>query len=95
MLATEMKVMSKWVCITHIYTFVLGLCRTCEIFGVSELVLGNIKVLEEKEFQSLSVTAEKWITVTEVGSIRCPLYIHLLQATSLCHTCFYLEWLGG
>ncbi len=36
--------------------------------------MGNIKLLEEKEFQSLSVTAEKWITVTEVNVtalIRC------------------------
>ena len=38
----------------------------CEIFGVSELVLSNIKVLEEKQFQSLSVTAEKWLTIKEV-----------------------------
>ena len=43
-----------------------GLARTCEIFGVSELVLSNIKVLEEKQFQSLSVTAERWLNITEV-----------------------------
>lgn len=43
-----------------------GLARTCEIFGVSELVLSNVKILEEKQFQSLSVTAEKWLTITEV-----------------------------
>ena len=46
--------------------YFLGLARTCEIFGVSELVLSNIKVLEEKQFQSLSVTAEKWLTIKEV-----------------------------
>jgi hypothetical protein len=44
----------------------VGLARTCEIFGVSELVLSNIKVLEEKQFQSLSVTAEKWLAIKEV-----------------------------
>ena len=49
-------------------TFV-GLARTCEIFGVSELVLSNIKVLEEKQFQSLSVTAEKWLSITEVQCV--------------------------
>ena len=49
----------------------VGLARTSEIFGVSELVLSNIKVLEEKQFQSLSVTAEKWLTITEVRS--CPI----------------------
>lgn len=46
-----------------------GLCRTCEIFGVGELVLSNLKLLEEKQFQSLSVTAEKWIKLTEVCSV--------------------------
>ena len=48
----------------------LGLARTCEIFGVSELVLSNIKVLEEKQFQSLSVTAEKWLTIKEVYCVH-------------------------
>lgn len=53
-------------CLLHKAPNLGGLCRTCEIFGVSELVLSNTKLLEEKQFQSLSVTAEKWLTVTEV-----------------------------
>ena len=55
--------------LSHILTYVqyfVGLARTCEIFGVNELVLSNVKVLEEKQFQSLSVTAEKWLTIKEV-----------------------------
>ena len=53
-----------------------GLARTSEIFGVSELILNNVKVQEEKQFQSLSVTAEKWLTITEVirmcwGDVNC------------------------
>lgn len=43
-----------------------GLARTCEVFGVSEYVLGSLKYIEDKQFQSLSVTAEKWISITEV-----------------------------
>lgn len=43
-----------------------GLCRTCEIFGVAELVMGSTAVLEEKEFKSLSVTAEKWLKISQV-----------------------------
>ncbi|XP_014671014.1 PREDICTED: probable methyltransferase TARBP1 [Priapulus caudatus] len=43
-----------------------GLCRTCEIFGVSEYVVGNMKYVEDPRFKSLSVTAEKWIPITEV-----------------------------
>ena len=37
---------------------------------MSELVLSNIKVLEEKQFQSLSVTAEKWLTIKEVYCVH-------------------------
>ena len=48
------------------HSCILGLCRTCEIFGVAELVLGSTAVLEEKEFKSLSVTAEKWLKISQV-----------------------------
>jgi tRNA G18 (ribose-2'-O)-methylase SpoU len=44
-----------------------GLCRTCEAFGVSEYVLGSLKYTEDKQFRSLSVTAEQWIPISEVG----------------------------
>lgn len=50
----------------HVCNGCAGLCRTCEIFGVSELVIDNAKILDDALFQSLSVTSEKWITVTEV-----------------------------
>ncbi|XP_060062675.1 probable methyltransferase TARBP1 [Ylistrum balloti] len=43
-----------------------GLCRTSEIFGVSEFVIGKMKYLEDKMFQTLSVTAEKWLPISEV-----------------------------
>lgn len=43
-----------------------GLARTCEIFGAKELVIGSLKYAEDREFQTLSVSAEKWITITEV-----------------------------
>ena len=52
--------------ICFIFSWCAGLCRTSEIFGVSEIVLDNVKILGDVQFQSLSVTAEKWITVTEV-----------------------------
>jgi tRNA guanosine-2'-O-methyltransferase len=44
-----------------------GICRTCEIFNVRELVVGSIKYLEDKLFQNLSVTAEKWLSIKEVS----------------------------
>ncbi|XP_052769493.1 probable methyltransferase TARBP1 [Mya arenaria] len=43
-----------------------GLCRTSEIFGVSEYVLGKLQYVEDTSFQGLSVTAHKWIPITEV-----------------------------
>ncbi|XP_072030160.1 probable methyltransferase TARBP1 [Amphiura filiformis] len=43
-----------------------GLCRTSEIFGVSKLVLGSYRYVEDKQFTNLSVTAEKWLPVEEV-----------------------------
>ena len=44
-----------------------GLSRTCEIFGVTELVIGNKNILEDALFQALSVTSERWLNITEVG----------------------------
>ncbi|KAK6998100.1 methyltransferase TARBP1 [Biomphalaria glabrata] len=43
-----------------------GLCRTSEIFGVSEFVIGNLTHIEDRMFQNLSVSAQKWIPITEV-----------------------------
>ncbi|XP_012146742.2 tRNA (guanosine(18)-2'-O)-methyltransferase TARBP1 isoform X1 [Megachile rotundata] len=43
-----------------------GLARTCEIFSVKELVIANLNQITDKEFQNLSVSAENWITITEV-----------------------------
>jgi hypothetical protein len=43
-----------------------GLCRTCEVLGVRDFVLSSLRVTEEKDFVSLSVSAEKWINVLEV-----------------------------
>ena len=45
-----------------------GLSRTCEVFGVSEYVIGNLRYIEDKQFQNLSVTAEQWIPISEVRS---------------------------
>lgn len=43
-----------------------GLCRTCEIFNVKEFVIGNLHYMEDKQFQSLAVTADKWLNIKEV-----------------------------
>ncbi|XP_064403446.1 probable methyltransferase TARBP1 isoform X4 [Halichondria panicea] len=56
-----------------------GLCRTCEIFGVSELVIDNAKILGDVLFQSLSVTSDKWITITEVRLNALKKYLLTMQ----------------
>lgn len=43
-----------------------GISRTCEIFNVKEFIVGNIRYLEDKLFQNLSVTSEKWLNIKEV-----------------------------
>ena len=48
-----------------------GICRTCEIFNVKELVISNMKIMEDKLFQNLAVTSEKWQNIKEVNYIFC------------------------
>lgn len=43
-----------------------GICRTCEIFGVKELVLGSLRMTEDKLFRELAATADKWLNIKEV-----------------------------
>ncbi|XP_018573057.1 probable methyltransferase TARBP1 [Anoplophora glabripennis] len=43
-----------------------GLSRTCEVFGIKQLVLNDIKILSNKEFKSLSMSSEDWVNAVEV-----------------------------
>ncbi|KAI7736958.1 hypothetical protein M8C21_026691 [Ambrosia artemisiifolia] len=43
-----------------------GLARTCEVFKAASLVVDNINILHDKQFQLISVTAEKWVPIIEV-----------------------------
>lgn len=52
-----------------------GLCRTCEIFGVQTLVLGNTHVIEDIQFKSLSVSAAKWMNLQEVRMSKLKSYL--------------------
>lgn len=45
----------------------VGLCRTCEIFGASVLVLDSLHHVRDKHFQSLSVSSELWLPLMEVN----------------------------
>lgn len=46
-----------------------GLCRTCEAFGVRELVVASRAVLQDHTFTSLALTAHRWLPITEVKNV--------------------------
>ncbi|XP_072962129.1 uncharacterized protein [Typha angustifolia] len=43
-----------------------GLARTCEVFKAAGLAISDASILHDKQFQLISVTAEKWIPIIEV-----------------------------
>ncbi|KAG6405349.1 hypothetical protein SASPL_132938 [Salvia splendens] len=43
-----------------------GLARTCEVFKAAGLAIANKNVLNDKQFQLISVTADKWVPMMEV-----------------------------
>ncbi|KDP39960.1 hypothetical protein JCGZ_03491 [Jatropha curcas] len=43
-----------------------GLARTCEVFKASGLAIADASILNDKQFQLISVTAEKWVPIIEV-----------------------------
>ncbi|KAJ0399767.1 hypothetical protein P43SY_010554 [Pythium insidiosum] len=43
-----------------------GLARTCEIFNASRLVVPSLRVCDDEAFETISVTANKWIPMEEV-----------------------------
>ncbi|XP_060099002.1 probable methyltransferase TARBP1 isoform X2 [Heteronotia binoei] len=52
-----------------------GLCRTCEIFGVSALIVGSLHYINDKQFQYLSVSAEQWLSLLEVKPFQLTNYL--------------------
>ena len=51
-----------------------GLCRTCEIFGVSKYVISSMKILDDQQFKSMSVSAHRWVDILEVSNIQAKLF---------------------
>jgi hypothetical protein len=44
------------------------LARTGEIFGIEELIVPCRKVIDLDQFKSISVTAERWLKITDLGA---------------------------
>ncbi|KAJ0961816.1 hypothetical protein J5N97_029644 [Dioscorea zingiberensis] len=43
-----------------------GLARTCEVFKAGGLAVADASIIHDKQFQLISVTAEKWVPIIEV-----------------------------
>ncbi|WOG87063.1 hypothetical protein DCAR_0206283 [Daucus carota subsp. sativus] len=56
-----------------------GLMRTCEVFKASALAIGDANVLHDKQFQLISVTAEKWVPTIEVPTSSVKLFLEKKQ----------------
>ncbi|XP_036402731.1 probable methyltransferase TARBP1 [Megalops cyprinoides] len=61
-----------------------GLCRTCEIFGASALVLDSLRHVSDKHFQALSVSAELWLPLLEVKPSELTDFLQLKKQEGYC-----------
>uniref|UniRef100_A0A0N5AY93 SpoU_methylase domain-containing protein n=1 Tax=Syphacia muris TaxID=451379 RepID=A0A0N5AY93_9BILA len=63
-------------CISHF----LGICRTCEVFGVERLIIADLDIINDKEFKSLSMSSEKWMDFEQVRSNELVEYLQSCKA---------------
>nr|XP_046191898.1 probable methyltransferase TARBP1 [Oncorhynchus gorbuscha] len=61
-----------------------GLCRTCEIFGASALVLDSLRHVSDKHFQALSVSSELWLPLLEVKPVELADFLQLKKKEGYC-----------
>ncbi|CAG09449.1 unnamed protein product, partial [Tetraodon nigroviridis] len=61
-----------------------GLCRTCEIFGASVLVLDSLHHVRDKHFQSLSVSSELWLPLMEVKPVQLTEFLQVKKNEGYC-----------
>jgi len=52
-----------------------GLCRTGEVFSLAKLTLPSITLAADKQFKSMSVSAERWMPMEEVRPADLPAYL--------------------
>ncbi|XP_029962823.1 probable methyltransferase TARBP1 isoform X1 [Salarias fasciatus] len=61
-----------------------GLCRTCEIFGASALVLDSLRHVTDKHFQALSVSSELWLPLLEVKPTELTDFLQTKKSEGYC-----------
>ncbi|CAF1528436.1 unnamed protein product [Rotaria magnacalcarata] len=57
-----------------------GLSRTGEVFGIKELIIGSIRILEDQQFLNLSMTSHKWLRIKQVQERELKDYLIDMQA---------------
>lgn len=57
-----------------------GLARTCEIFNIGQLLLGDMKITQDKSFQGVAVTADKWLPMAEVKAEGVAAHLNQMRA---------------
>uniref|UniRef100_A0A182PW31 tRNA/rRNA methyltransferase SpoU type domain-containing protein n=1 Tax=Anopheles epiroticus TaxID=199890 RepID=A0A182PW31_9DIPT len=56
-----------------------GIARTGEIFAIKQLVIDSLQDIGNKEFQALSMTAEKWLNVGELKAHKLIEYLREMK----------------
>ena len=56
-----------------------GLCRSAEIFGVDHFVLPDISVVQSKDFQTVCMTSDQWLPITQVEPLDLPSHLTTLR----------------
>uniref|UniRef100_A0A6B2KYZ1 tRNA/rRNA methyltransferase SpoU type domain-containing protein n=1 Tax=Arcella intermedia TaxID=1963864 RepID=A0A6B2KYZ1_9EUKA len=58
---------------------IAGLVRTGEIFNVSEILIGNSKILKDPQFKRMTVSSEKHVPISEVKLNNLPEFLGLIR----------------
>ena len=66
-----------------------GLSRTCEIFSAERLMVADPTIVAEKEFQSISVTAHRWLKIEALAPAKIAAFMRERQAEG--YVCLALE----
>uniref|UniRef100_A0A182SG55 tRNA/rRNA methyltransferase SpoU type domain-containing protein n=1 Tax=Anopheles maculatus TaxID=74869 RepID=A0A182SG55_9DIPT len=56
-----------------------GLARTSEIFAIKQFVINSLQDIDSKEFQALSMTAEKWLNIGELKTHKIVEYLEEMK----------------
>jgi tRNA guanosine-2'-O-methyltransferase len=69
-----------------------GLARSCEIFQAAKLVVSDLRVATDSEFQGVSMTAERWLPMEAVPAHELPKWLEVRCLAAL--LCRYAHFWG-